>query len=75
MATEVQAGVVELIAHPRAPADQLLGQPREELLERLLATSQQRVDVGSLGNAAPRAVSVGLERVPVHDRHVPVVLG
>lgn len=71
---EQQTSVGEHVADRDAVRDQVLGQAREQLLERLLSAREQGVDVPRLRCAAP-VIRARREIVAVDDGHLAVGIG
>ena len=70
---EAEPGVGEHVPHPRPGADQLGGDPREELFEDVVATGEKPMEVARLRGATARPGSA--EGVAVHDHDLGMGLG
>ena len=67
MAVEAEPQVGQRVTDRHPGRRQVLGQARQQLLERLLAAGQQPVDVPALRNAAPRLGSIRQSVALDHD--------
>jgi hypothetical protein len=74
VAVQVPAAVGHRVPDRDPTGDQLGGEPREQLLQGLLAACQQRVDVAALRDTPPVGAGGG-ELVAVEHRHLPVGVG
>jgi hypothetical protein len=70
---EVDAGVAQEVADGGTVVGETPGEAREELLQDLVATGQQRVGVACLGNGTSGLESAG-KVVPIHDDDLAVTV-